>query len=187
MRETREMDITTNRHDAGRYDCLTDGIADGAELPTPSPAYGSEWKDKRFNLEKGYSFWLNAVPVRMFTGCALPSSVSMVDCGRMYRCAMLMQARSNMLFYHANGVDKPLTVAKLAAKLGINEQRCRQFVKRMTDARVMVREDGRLYVNPCYFFRGKHLSFSLYQLFQTDLDSVLPQWVIDRYNGDIHA
>lgn len=166
---------------------VTEGIAGGAEIKEYSRPTGSEWKDKRFNLERGYSFWLSAVPVRMFTGCGLPSSVGFSDCGKLYRCSMMMQQHTNMLFYHSHGVDKPLTVEKLAARLGINSQRCYKFVQHMVDLRVMARDDGRLYLNPCYFFRGRHLSWHLYQLFETDLESVLPDWVVRRYNGEVHA
>ena len=166
---------------------LTEGIAGGAEEKEFIPAYGSEWKDKRFNLQNGNSFWLSAVPIKMFSGCGLPSSLGFSDCGKLYRCAMLMQQHTNMLFYHSHGVDKPLTVEKLADRLGVNVKYCYSFIQRMVDLRIMAREDGRIYMNPIYFFRGRHLSWHLYQLFETDLDSVLPQWVVDRYNGDIHA
>ena len=182
-RENGKMDL--DNVDAA---VIADGISDGADVYVPpAPAYGSEWKDKRFRIDKGYSFWLNASPVKMYPGCELPASVSSADCGKLYRCAMMLQKNTNMLFYHSNGFDKPLTTEKLADKLGINRQRCYMFVQRMCDMHIMARESGRLYINPIFFFRGRHLSYSLYQMFQEDLDSVLPQWVIDRFNGDVHA
>jgi hypothetical protein len=166
---------------------LTEGIADAALRREVSQPIGSEWKDKRFNLNKGYSFWLSRIPVRMFLGCGLPNTLSHSDKGKMYDCALLLQANTNMLFYHSHGEEKPLTVPKLADRLGMSINRCYDFVQHMCDLRVMARDNGRLYINPCYFFRGRYLSWHLYRLFEQDLESVLPDWVVARYNGDIHA
>ena len=170
-----------------REEPFTEGIAGAAAEKEYSAPTGSEWKDKRFRLDKGYSFWLSAVPVRMFMGCGLPYSLCDSDAGKLYRCALLLQAHTNMLFYHSHGEEKPLTVPKLAAKLGMNTRRCYDFVQRMCDLRIMARDNGRLYINPCYFFRGRHLSWHLYRLFEQDLESVLPDWVVRRYNGEVHA
>ena len=166
---------------------LTEGIADAKAEKEYSAPTGSEWKDKRFKLDKGYSFWLSAVPIKHFSGCGLPASVCDSDAGKFYRCSLLLQAHTNMLFYHSRGEEKPLTVQKLADKLGMNVQRCYKFVQHMCDLRVMARDNGRLYINPCYCFRGRHLSWHLYRLFEQDLESVLPDWVVRRYNGEVHA
>ena len=117
---------------------LTEGIAGGAEEKEFIPAYGSEWKDKRFNLQNGYSFWLSAVPIKMFSGCGLPSSLGFSDCGKLYRCAMLMQQHTNMLFYHSHGVDKPLTVEKLADRLGVNIKYCYSLFRRDIAVRTLI-------------------------------------------------
>ena len=145
---------------------------------------GQEWQNERFDEERGYSFWLNETPIRSFPGCTLPKTLTQADKGTLLDCAMLMEAGTNMLCRRVDGYYKPLTPPKLAEKLGITERQVRRFLKKMFENRIMAQEEGRLYINPCYFFRARYLSYQLYHLFETDLRSVLPAWVVQRYEGE---
>ena len=148
---------------------------------------GKEWKDKRFRIDRGYSFWMCAKPIRSFGAVSIPSDISKYDLANLFICAMWLQADTNMLVQPHHGYDTPLTVEKIAEKIGISTRYCYLFIDRMIGKRIMARSQGAVYINPIYFFRGKYLSWHLYHLFQEDLDAFLPQWVINRFNGDINA
>ena len=167
---------------------VADGIADSSVLAEDRLSDGREWKRQRFSLEKGYSFWMNAHAVRMFThGCELPKDINATDCGYMYRCATMLQPNTNMIVKHYKNYDRPIATKELAEELGIGERNCQRFIKRMIDRDILRKQDGHLYVNPIFFIRGRYLSWQLYTLFSDQLDAFLPQWVIDRFNGDINA
>ena len=149
-----------------------------------SVSLGKEWQDERFDEEKGYHFWLNYTPVRIFPGCALPKSISKADKANVYDCALLMEAETNMLCYRCNdNYYKPLTAPMLAQRLELSERQTYRFLSSMYEKRIMATEQGRIYINPCYFFRGRYLSYHLFHLFEEDLRSILPAWVVERYDG----
>lgn len=160
------------------------GLTEESSLPRPFTPTGQEWLDKRFpSPEKGYKFWLCKSPIRSFVGCDLPDSLTAAEKGHMYECSMLLEPTTNMLFHRVNDVRKPLSVAALGKRIHMSPTQCYRFVKKMIDLRIMAREQGRLYVSPIYFFRGTYLRAHLFHLFEEDLASVLPQWVVDRFNG----
>jgi len=167
---------------------LAEGIAGAAEAPDNHRTGGREWKRRRFSLEKGYSYFLGASSVRYFPGgWELPADVSPADCGHMYRIGALLQPGTNMIVKHHKNYDRPATLATLAEQLGVSIDHCKKFISRMLARRIIKKQDGHYYVNPIYFIRGRYLTWGLYHLFQEDLDPFLPDWVIDRFNGDINA
>ena len=158
------------------------GISEETTLPKPFTPQGEQWLDKRFpSQEKGYKFWLCKSPIRCFTGCALPDTLTAAEKGHVYECAMLIETGSNMVAHRVNGVYKPLPVGQLATRLRLSDTQCYRFIKHMIDLRIMAREGGRLYISPIYFFRGTYLRPHLFFLFEEDLSSVLPDWVVQRY------
>lgn len=169
-------------------DFLIDGIADASAWHPKQLTHGKEWKQQRFDLEDGYSFWLTAYAVRSFpNGFALPKDVDTLTCGYLYRCSMLLQPKTNMLVKHHKNYDKPLNSKTLAAELGIGVRQCQRFLQDVKQRGIIKEDDHRLYMNPIFFIRSRKLTWKLYTLFQEDLDAFLPQWVIDRFNGDINA
>ena len=167
---------------------IADGIAEASVYAERKLSDGKQWKDNRFSLEKGYSYWMNAKAVRMFTnGCELPKDIPPLYCGYMYRCATMLQASTNMIVKHHKNYDRPITTKQLAEELGISTRSCQYFIKSMIDRDILRKQDGHLYVNPIFFIRGRYLSWQLYTLFSDQLDAFLPQWVIDRFNGDVNA
>lgn len=168
-----------------RINALLAGIAEAKKEQIRFQPIGEEWHDARFPADEGYSFWLNAVPIRIFPGCALPKSLSKREKGLLLDCAMLMEAGSNMLCKRVDGYYKPINAYEVGQRVGMNERRTKAFINRMCDMGIMAVEYGRTYINPCYFFRGKHLSYHLYSLFSEDLRSVLPEWVVKRYENGV--
>ena len=164
-------------------DTLLYGIADTAETAPQRVSTGAEYQEARFHEDKGYRFWLSKSPIRMYTGCALPKTLTQADKGTVYDCAQFLETGTNMLFRRVNGYHKPLNGAKLAERLGRSERQLRAFLKKMYDLRIFACEDGRIYINPIYFFRGTYLNSHLFFLFELDLASVLPAWVVKKYYG----
>lgn len=164
-------------------DTILYGIADTAEEAPKHVPTGKEFQEARFNDDKGYRFWLSKSPIRMYAGCSLPKSLTQADKGTIYDCAQFLETGTNMLFRRVDGYHKPLNGAKLAERLGRSERQLRAFLKKMYDMRIFACEDGRIYINPCYFFRGVHLNSHLFFLFEEDLTSVLPEWVVNKYYG----
>lgn len=159
------------------------GIADTAEEEPAFVPQGKEYQKLRFPEERGYRFWLSKSPIRIYPGCTLPKTLTQAEKGTVLDCVHYMEASTNMLFHRVNGYNKPLSVKQLAERLGKKERQTYSFLKKMYDLRVFACEDGRIYVNPCYFFRGIYLNSHLFFLFETDLASVLPEWVVNRYYG----
>ena len=144
---------------------------------------GQDWKDKRWDVAQGYSFWVGTHPIRCFGGISIPNNISNSDMGLLFKCAMMLDTDTNMIVKHnSNGLSKSLNATSLAKQLGISVRQCQYFIQRMVAKGVIKREQKRMYINPLCFIRGRYLSWHLYNLFRSDLDHVLPQWVIDRFN-----
>lgn len=167
---------------------IADGIAVNSDSVGEQIRSGREWQKHRFSLEEGYSFWLTAYAVRMFpNGFELPKDLDAMTCGYLYRCAMMLQPKTNILVKHYRNYDRPMNTRLLADELGIGIRQCQRFLKIAKDKRIIKEYDHKLYMNPLFFIRSRKLTWELYTLFQEDLDAFLPQWVIDRFNGDVNA
>ena len=163
-------------------DILLAGVASTSKVPQKYTPHGFEYLEDRFpDVDTGCRFWLTKSPVRIYPGFALPASVSNGDKARLLDCVQYLQTETNMLYYRSDTEQLPLTVPGLAKRLHMHPRECYKFVQRMIDARVMARQDGRLYVNPIYFFRGVRLKSHLFFLFERDLTSVLPGWVVEKF------
>ena len=140
------------------------------------------WKEYNFDRERGVRFMANVTAaVRMFE--PLPDEVSAGETGLMLRCTKFLESESNMLCYRSNTEYKPLNASKLAKKLNMSTSHIYRFIHRMCRLRVMAKEKNRLYLNPVYFFRGRYLSWHLYKLFEPELQTKLPAWVVGRFEG----
>lgn len=165
-----------------KKDTVTNFIASFAEPVLPR-SEGEKWQSKRFDDEKGFLFSLGGSPVRMYPGYQLPDKLTHAEVGRLLDCAQYLEPETNMLFYRSDQERKPMKREMLAKRLGISYRQCCRFVQRMEAFKVMHIEDGRLYMCPIYFFRGKYLRYALYSRFKDQLDPVLPAWVVDKYAG----
>lgn len=154
---------------------------------TDKPLSGQDWKDRKFSYERGYSYWLCVHPIKSFVGYDLPQDMADADIGRLYKLSKLLQKNSNLIIRHYENYDKPLNDDSMSKVLNLVPRVCQRFLLRMMRKRIIKKDGNLYYMNPIYFFRGQYLTWHLYHLFQEDLDHVLPQWVIDRFNGDINA
>ena len=145
---------------------------------------GRQFMQDRFpDVETGCRFWLTKSPVRMYPGFPLPETLKPADKARLLDCLQYLQPETNMLYHRVDDEQRPLGVPGLAKRLGMGVRGCYRFVRRMVEARVMAREQGRLYVNPVYFFRGTRLKSHLFFLFEPDLTCVLPAWTVEKFTG----
>lgn len=167
----------------GRIEQIIKRVIEEAKAENyPENHYPTSWKEYNFAREKGVRYMANVMNVvRMYN--PVPDEVTAAEKGLLLRVMPFIEAESGMLYYRSDRIHKPLTVCKLAAKLGISASHTYRLVRRLCNVRVLAKESGRLYINPCYFFRGRYLSHHLYTLFKPELDAVLPEWVIQAYDG----
>ena len=167
---------------------LSEWIVNSADAYNGYKTVGEQWKEDRFDKQKGYSFWLSVNSVRFFpSGTELPKEIPPFYCGLFYRCANMLQANTNMLVKRYCNYEKPITKTMLAEELGVGIRQCQRFLKLAREKHIIKECDYYLYMNPIFFICGRYLTHQLYTLFQEDLDAFLPQWVIDRFNGDVNA
>jgi hypothetical protein len=167
---------------------LSEWIIDKADAYNKIKTEGQQWKDDRFDKRRGYSFWISVNAVRMFPkGTELPKDITPYFCGLFYRCANMLQANTNMLVKRYCNYERPITKTMLADELGIGKRQCQRLLKLARERHIIKEYNCKLYMNPIFFMCGRYLTHQLYTLFQEDLDAFLPQWVIDRFNGDVNA
>lgn len=164
----------------GRIEQIMKRLAEEAAAENYPENRPTSWKAYNFDRDRGVRYMANVMNVvRMFE--PLPDEVTAAEKGLLLRVTPFIEAESGMLYYRSDRTHKPLTISKLAARIGISASHTYRLVRRMCAARVLAKEQGRIYVNPCYFFRGRFLNWHLYHLFQPELDRVLPQWVVNKY------
>lgn len=140
------------------------------------------WNEHNFHEDKGFLFLgNNTAVIRLYR--ALPDELSAAEKSMMLDCTQFIEKETGMLYYRSDREHVPMSVTALANRLRLSARHVYRLVSRMCELRVMAREQGRIYVNPLYFFRGRYLSHHLYALFRTDLQVALPSWVVERYEG----
>lgn len=163
-----------------RFETIMYGIVSNAEIQNLPKSRPISWKEYNFDTEKGFRFMANVTTVvRMFE--PLPDEVSAGEIGMLLKCTKYLESESNMLFYRSDCTHNAMSVIKLAEKLNKSTRHVQRFVAKMCKLHVLAREQKRLYVNPCYFFRGRYLNYHLYSLFRPELQAVLPAWVVDKF------
>lgn len=145
------------------------------------------WKAYNFDTDKGVRYLANMTTViRIYT--PLPDELTAAETGLTAEIVMrFLGNETNMLCYRSDRDYIPLTAKKIALRINKSASHIYRLIAKLCKLRVMAREQGRLYINPCYFFRGRYLSYHLYHLFKPELSAVLPSWVVERYEGNIHA
>ena len=161
------------------------GVEEAGRARAEPLTEGRQYMRDRFpDVEEGCRFWLTKSPVRIYPGFPLPANVNALDKGRLLDCVQYLQPGTNMLFHRVDDEQRPLTALGLSKRLRISERECYRFLKRMIKNRVIARDEGRLYINPVYFFRGVRLKSTLFFLFEEDLSSVLPAWTVEKFTGE---
>lgn len=122
--------------------------------------------------------------IKLFLDKGLPEECSLVDCGKFYRLIRYIVGENQLLGYRS-GKIKPLTVEKMSEVFNCSDRQTRRFLKQMKDYKVMKEvsiNDVKWYaVNPLYALKSKYLTLTAFVIFQDELFSILPKWVIDNF------
>jgi hypothetical protein len=142
-----------------------------------------------FHEEKGYLFWARKNFAKSFIDVEFPAAMTMKERGQMATLAKYMWSNTNMLGYRGSGGVKPYNEERIGNLIGLKAYQAKDFMRNMIGcgmiAKVIVTiEDEKTtqyYINPIYFFGSNRISLNLYLIFRTQLDEVLPLWVLEKY------
>lgn len=144
-----------------------------------------------FDEEKGYLFWPRKSHARSFHDIPYPEKMTDGDIGKLARLAKHIWSNTNMLAYRGYGGLRPLGIEDIAQILDLKPRRTRSYLKKMVDLGVMAKSKTKVgsivedffYINPIYFCSTKRIPLHLYLIFRKQLNEVLPEWVIERFNS----
>lgn len=153
-----------------------------------NPETGEYTEKQRYidNLfsKRGYVMKYNNDYIKLFLDRGLPDECSLTDCGKFYKIIRYIVGENQLLGYRSDKI-RPLTVEKMSELFGCSDRQTRRFLKQMKDCRVIKEvsiNDVKWYaVNPLYALKSKYLSLTAFIIFQEELISVLPRWVIDNF------
>lgn len=148
----------------------------------------------KFDTEKGYYFTSQKNRIHIFPQ-NLHEVLTDADVGKLFKLSKQLQANTNLLVYRGNNI-KPMQIKHIAKLLELSERSCVRFINKMVKLRIMVKvvlknksfslllnNNNYYYFNPSVFFCGCWLNYNLYILFKRDLDRILPNWVISKFNS----
>ena len=142
-----------------------------------------------FNDEKGYLFWARKNFAKSFVDVDFPKSMTMKERGQMATLAKKMWSTTNMLGYRGNGGVKAYNGIQIGSIVGLKAYQAKSFMRKMIKVSMIAKVtvmtgDERVtqyYINPIYFFGSNRIPLNLYLIFKTQLDQVLPVWVLNKY------
>jgi len=142
-----------------------------------------------FHEEKGYLFWARKNFAKSFVDVDFPKAMTMKERGQMATLAKKMWSTTNMLGYRGNGGIKSYDDEQIGYIIGLKSYQAKSFMRKMIKvgmiAKVTVMTEGervtQYYINPIYFFGSNRIPLNLYLIFKTQLDKVLPSWVLEKY------
>ena len=142
-----------------------------------------------FHDEKGYLFWARKNFSKSFVDVDFPKSMTMKERGQMATLAKKMWSTTNMLGYRGNGGVKSYNDEQIGNIVGLKSYQAKSFMRKMIKvgmiAKVVVTTEGervtQYYINPIYFFGSNRIPLNLYLIFKSQLDKVLPEWVLEKY------
>lgn len=147
----------------------------------------------RFDIEKGYYFASPKNRICIFPG-NIHEELTDADVGKLFKLSKQLQANTNLLVYRSGNNIKPMQEKHVAKLLGISERSCVRFINKMIKLRIMAKTIEKntkisfmcckkYFMCPTVFFCGCWLNYNLYIMFQRDLDRILPNWVISKFNS----
>jgi hypothetical protein len=143
-----------------------------------------------FDEEKGYLFRHKNYSVRCYYD-NMPDGTTTEDMKNLYWLSQHIYKNTNMLAYRGNNNKaKPMTLEQMQMVIDYPDRKFNNWIKRMMRlgliAKVTIKSkqdaEVQYYLNPAYFMSDKYLNYSLYALFQTWLDPLLPAWVIRKFH-----
>lgn len=137
---------------------------------------GEEAMDFYLFNDRGYLLHNNQPCVRLYR---YEWPVATVDRLKLIDLAGGYMDRRNALM-RKDRPNHPLTVQLMAPLVGLSLNRTYGWMKRLTQAGVVVKAEGVYYVNPLYLMGAPRLSPNLYRLFGTQIRD-MPSWVHAKY------
>lgn len=145
-------------------------------------------KEERLRLqfnEKGYLFRKDKNGFRNFSDYPLPDCFSWSERGRIDALKYQIAGDDQLLVHRVGGRIHPIGAPEIAKILKMSERQCKELLAKMIKHKV-VKEcilDGRTFYmfNPLYACRGRRITFTVYVVFQDELNKVLPAWVINKF------
>jgi len=141
--------------------------------------------DEKFDDEKGYLFWCNKNHVKSFVERPLPKDLTWAEKGRINELKNYMLTQNQLLVYRGHGCIKPITDNEICKILDMSLRQSKAFIKKVKDFGVIkeIEIDGITYLafNPIYALKTKRISLTMYIIFQKELNTVLPAWVIEAF------
>ena len=137
--------------------------------------------------KRGYIMKYNNDYIKFFLDKGLPAECSLVDCGKFYKIIQYIIGENQLLGYRSDKI-KPLTTKKMSEIFGCQERNTQMFIKKMKKYKVIKEvsiNDVKWYaVNPLYALKSKYLTITTFIIFQDELMSVLPKWVINNFMNE---
>lgn len=147
----------------------------------------------KFDAEKGYCFTSQKNRINISPN-NIHEEITDADIGKLFKLSRQLQANTNLLVYRSGNNIKPMQIKHIAKLLEISERSCVRFINKMIKLHVMGKTVERnckfslicykkYFLCPTVFFCGCWLNYNLYIMFRSDLDKILPNWVISKFNS----
>lgn len=140
--------------------------------------------DTQFN-DNGYLFRSNSQSIKSFFDIPLPAELSWSEKGRLMELRHYILRDNQLLVYRSHGMIKPLDIQEISRILQTSERQSKSLLERAAQYGVIreIQFNGLRYFmyNPIYAFKGKRLSITVYIVFQDELKTLLPPWVVSKF------
>lgn len=141
--------------------------------------------DKQFDSEEGYLFWNRKQHVKIFADRKLPDMFTWSEKGRIDELKRFMLKNNQLLVYRSGNVLKPLSIHDIGRVLEMSDRQARALVNKCKKHCIIkeIEIDGIVYFafNPVYGLKSKRISLMMYLIFQEQLRTELPRWVVDKF------
>jgi hypothetical protein len=135
--------------------------------------------------EEGYLLFVKRNYSRVFSDIRIPDEFTDSELGKIYRLQAYIQQGTNMIIKRMKRGYKPMDANDMYQSMNLSDRQGKEFIKKLMDnkiiAKVTVEYGGKgdvsYYFNPLYFHNSKRLSVGLYNLFTTDIDPYINDWV----------
>lgn len=145
----------------------------------------TSYVDMIYDDETGYVAWAKKKSVKTFIDRPLPDEFNFADKGRVDELKHYILRDNQFLVYRSNAVIKPIGMNQLTRILDLSERRCKLFMKKLKQFGIVkeVSFNGLVYYcfNPLYGMKDKRITLTLFLIFQEELRTELPLWVINKF------
>lgn len=141
--------------------------------------------DLQFN-ERGYLFRKDKSCLKVFQDRPFPSAFSWAERGRIEALKYHIMGDDQLLVYRSDRTILPIGLKEICEITETSERQCKELIAKMKKHKIVKPcvLNGKTYFmfNPLYVFRGKRITPTVYIVFQDELKSVLPAWVIQKFS-----